>query len=271
MRYFGFRSEPRILATCAMQRVKKSVLVPYTRRRDVRARRSRRALSAVPALVRGRAASSRRATTARRRASTSTTTACARISRPTTRTAPPNRSSSRCATGRSATCTANGGSRARAGRVQGRIRARLRIRDARSSSGSSVRCSATSRTRSSMRSSAAPKRCTRRARERHRRLGGARASRTSCRVELPARRDASPMRSRGRGLVARYGLDAAALAVRACSAGAPPPTPLLADGDRVEITRAARRRSQGSARAGARARRPLAESQRRRRDAAAVR
>ena len=191
-----------------------------------------------------------------RAASTSTITACARTSRPTTSTA----------AGESIVITLQDGPfRHLHGEwrfvalapdaLQGRVRARLRVRDARCSSASSVRCSATSRTRSSTRSCAAPKRVyATRADERHRRLGDARACRTSCRVDAAGGRDG---RRRRRAIGARRATTRSMpreLALRGASAGARAADALLADGDRVELTRPLDRRSEGSAPARARGR-----------------
>ena len=131
---------------------------------------------------------------------------------------------SRCATGRSATCTANGAS-CRSRPMPARSSSSSPTSSRRTcSSGPWARCSATSRTRSSTRSCGAPRPSIRGDRERHRRLGDA----ASCRMSSPSscRAGATVADAVARsGLVAHYGLDLAALAVRASSASRVAPTP----------------------------------------------
>ena len=105
--------------------------------------------------------------TARRRASTSTITASRRISPPTTSTAPPESiviTLQRRPVPPPARRMALPGARRR--RVQGRVRARLRVHDARARNGRRTGVQPHRATRSSTRSSAAPKPCIRAAHER---------------------------------------------------------------------------------------------------------
>ena len=126
--------------------------------------------------------------------------------------------------------------RARARRLQGRIRDRLRVRHARSRDGRGTglqprREHVDRRVRPSRRSG-----LTRAIREGHRRLGDAGGCRTVVDVGSAGTARRSPTPSTRPGFVAQYGIDTAQLGFAVYGRRASPET-VLAEGDRIDLTR----------------------------------
>ena len=165
----------------------------------------------------------------------------------------PSRSSSRCATDRSATCTANGASM-RSPTTRARSNSSSPTSSPRTCSKLSwVRSSATSRTRSSTRSSAAPRRCIRRPHDAprptrlphaHRHVAYAAPGVEALVMRDAARRRHGRRRRRRSRASSRIWRSTRRGSIRAVfgqrAKGATP----LADGDRVELTRPLDRRSE---------------------------
>ena len=178
------------------------MLVPYSAREMFDAGRRRRALPAVPALVRRRAGA-RRVATADKTARIDIDYHGVRAHFTTDNaTRPASRSSSRCATARSATCTANGGS-ARSPRRPARSSSSSPTSSRRTCSSASVgpgvqphRVDVRRRVRAPRRSGLRHRRRTAAMRERHRRLGVARAQGF---VDGRLARRSDRRRRRGRG------------------------------------------------------------------------